>query len=147
MGGAPGTRRAAGVGNLDRSQVFTGRYDDPQLPVNARRLHASVLLLALLIAQGAGFEASLCPPGMETGMDMGRASSTHCTVSTGVDDSGRTTCPFAVAGIGHCGTGAPVPTAATAVSIPLRASRAQPIEAPVGRPDHSISTPVPPPRA
>jgi hypothetical protein len=102
----------------------------------ARRLSALPQIAAWLLSLGFGFEVSACPPGMDMGMDMpmslqvapamgddhgGMGSGMDCPFGGSMDDEGRAGCPFAVGGIGPCGTSTTAPAAlATDIrSMPL----------------------------
>ena len=96
-----------------------------------RRLKAAPQLAALGLSLAVGFQASLCPPGMDMGMEMSagmdmagpaadlpmpgaaraqrHAAGLHCVFGSSMDGDGRPTCPFAVGGIGPCGTTPPIP--------------------------------------
>ena len=109
-----------------------------------RRLRSVFLLTALLLSVGLGVQSSLCPPGMDMGSEMemgmgdgpaGEPAGPHCPFGASTDGDGGATCPFAVGGVGPCGTAAPVPAIAAlttpsafVVEIPRVAGAPAPLE-------------------
>ena len=132
-----------------------------------RRLKALPQIAALLLSLGLGFQASLCPPGMDMGMDMDEEMSMpagvlslatvdpavrhqaglHCVFAASYNEDGQTTCPFALNGTGPCGT--TVPAAAVLVWMPpqVLASQLSLVSNPSGHTDPYTQVTLPPPRA
>ncbi len=127
-----------------------------------RRLMALPQLAALTLSFGLAFEASLCPPGMDTGMEMsmpmgaglstgsdrfaGQQADLHCVFSASTDQDGRTTCPFAVGGVGPCGTTMPTPGVGLAVPSPIIVSGMRLVSNPHTHTDPFTPIQLPPPR-
>lgn len=132
-------------------------------PVRVRRTVAWPQLVALLLSLGLGFQVSVCPPGMDTGMEMpmpmdagspvalgqspGDASGMECPFSGLLDEDGRASCPLAVGGIGPCGTNAPVPSESVTVVSSLSLRVFAHTSVPSGHEDFSLAIQLPPPRA
>jgi hypothetical protein len=131
-----------------------------------RRSVALPQVLALVLSLGLGVRSSLCPPGMDMGMEMdmnmsmpaggssdmaddsamGHEAGRHCGSAGSVDDDGRTTCPFALGGIGPCGTTVPAPGLAMVGPTPVFSEGFASVTEPSGHIDPSAQVNLPPPR-
>lgn len=128
-----------------------------------RRSMALPQLAALLLSLGLGFQASLCPPGMDMGMEMsmpggdvsgttgdqsmGHRAGLHCVFDGSTNEDGRATCPFAVGGIGPCGTTVPAAGVLVATPAPVLSSGFSLVSDPSGHTDPLTQVLLPPPRA
>ena len=128
------------------------------------RLTASIQLAALVLSLGLQFGVSLCPPGMDRGMDMDMPmvaeaggvpsdDSAHhnngsaCPFAGSPTQDGGTTCPFALDGIGPCGTTVPAPSAVIASITPARVGQFITLARVSGHTDVPPHVHLPPPRA
>ncbi len=128
-----------------------------------RRLVALPQLTALLLSLGLGFEVSVCPPGMDMGMEMpmpmdaasrtaleqgpGEDQGMDCPFSGSLDDEGRASCPLAVGGVGPCGTSAPAPTELATAPREIPLSVFAYVSATSAYADFFKTVQLPPPRA
>ncbi|HEV2131047.1 MAG TPA: hypothetical protein VGR27_08090 [Longimicrobiaceae bacterium] len=125
------------------------------------RLFAALLALLAFSAYFAeGVWASMCPPGMEAGMNMmaqmdGASGSDmggmhHASPSapddSGTSRSGTPPCPFAVAGVGSC-VAASLPATGTSVQPLLAATSVVTLSPDAGRDLLLVTTLFHPPRA
>ena len=122
----------------------------------ARRLKSMPLLTALMLSFGTGFQASLCPPGMDMGSEMVMAmdeapteqsTGVHCALGTSMNEDGGTSCPLSVGGTGPCGTTAPVPAVAFLIGPPPSQIDFPPITARSAPSELFTRVHRPPPRA
>lgn len=132
---------------------------DPRT-ASVRRLTALIQVAALMLSLGLQFGVSLCPPGMDMGMDMdmsivvegGDDTGHHddgsaCPFAGSPNEDGRTTCPFAVGGVGPCGTTVPAPSAMIASVALAGSSQLFTIARVSGHKDVIPKLQLPPPRA
>ena len=128
----------------------------------SRRWLSLPLVIALSLSWALGVQASLCAPGMDSGMEMSRraeitggtqdahaahARADHCTSILSDSEESQTTCPFAINGVGPCGTTAPAP-ARRVVSLPESTSElAAIVSEPTAHTNPFALIQVPPPRA
>lgn len=120
-----------------------------------RRRYAVLLLGLLVMSIVTNFEASLCMPGMAMGddapmgsmvMEDAASGGAHCGTLVGTSDDGTPLCPFAVGGVGPCGTAPPVPVQATYLTVVGSESTAQPTLGPTQISRGVFRVPTPPPR-
>jgi hypothetical protein len=130
-------------------------------PTRVHRLLALPQLTALLLSLGLAFEVSVCPLGMDMGMEMppamdatgqtgigpGAGSGMDCPFMGSLDDEGQQGCPLAVGGIGPCGTSAPAPTELVTAPRSSPLSAVAYVSATSGHADFSETIQLPPPRA
>ena len=158
---APSLRwNACIAGGVDTSMMHSRR-------TAIHRLKVLPQIAALLLSVGLGFQASLCPPGMDMGMDMdkemsmpagalspatvdsavGHQAGLHCVFAASNNEDGQATCPFALNGSGPCGT--TVSASAAVICMPLRVASSQfsLVSNPSGHTDPFRQVNLPPPRA
>lgn len=109
-------------------------------------------LAALLLSLAVGYEVSLCPPGMDMGMDMsvaaeaGGAGHMDCPFGGSMTEEGDMSCPLAPGGAGPCGTSVGVANTHTA-TLPIDvAARVAQLPCDSGRSEWFRPILLPPPR-
>ena len=107
-------------------------------------------LAALALSLGIGLEVSLCPPGMDMGMDMAAQETTHgpmdCPFASTGGEHGMS-CALAVGGIGPCGTSAAAPPTPTVMPTVFPAQNLVETSVLTGHTDVPRTIKLPPPRA
>lgn len=128
----------------------------------SRRWLALPLLTGLSLSWALGARASLCAPGMDTGMEMSMPTEpsgggqdtraahdrgTHCMTAPSNNEDNQTTCPFAINGTGPCGTTVPAPAVLVRTVPQALPSQFSLVSYPTRHPDPFTQVHLPPPRA